>query len=255
MDKKKIILIGLIIIVLFIIGIIGWYFISISSVSNSQEEIKVNIEMGSSVDDIAEVLKENELIKNEIAFKIYVRLNKVSDFQAGKYYLKQNMDLEDITKMLQTGIMHDPNQINITYLEGKNFRWLAKEISKSTNNTEEDVMKILEDEEYIDSLIEKYWFLSDEIKNENIYYSLEGYLFPDTYSISNKDAKVEEIIEKMLDRMEEILEEYKEDIENCIFSVHEILTIASIVEMESMTEEGRKDVSSVVYNRLEKNMP
>ena len=156
--------------------------------------------------------------------------------------------------MLKTGIMYDPNQLNITYVEGKNIRWFASKIAEDTNNTEDEVMDLLKDEKYIDSLIEKYWFLTDKIKDENIYYALEGYLFPDTYSIENEDTKVDVIITKMLDRMGNILEEYKEEIDNSEYSVHEILTIASIIETESLSDEGRKDVSSVIYNRLKKGM-
>lgn len=253
--NRKVLIIGMIaILLLIIISFMIWYFISISHISNSKEEIEVTIPLGSGTSKIAEILKENNLIKSKTAFKIYVKINKVSDFQAGTYYLKQSMNLKEITDMLKTGIMYDPNQLNITYLEGKNIRWLANKIAETTNNTEDDVMNLLEDEEYIDSLIEKYWFLSDEIKDEDIYYSLEGYLFPDTYTIENKDAKVEDIFEKMLDRMEVILNEYKQEIENSNYSVHEILTIASIIEMESMSDEGRKDVSSVIYNRLNRGM-
>ena len=189
-----------------------------------------------------------------MAFKIYVKINKVSNFQAGTYYLKQNMNVKEITDMLQTGIMHDPNQLSITYIEGKNMRWLAKKIEETTNNTQEDVMKTLEDENYINSLIDKYWFLTDEIKQDEIYYSLEGYLFPDTYAIKNKDVTVEEIFEKMLDKMESVLEQYKDEIEESKYSVHEILTIASIIETESMSSDGRKDVASVIYNRLNMGM-
>ena len=242
------------VIILIVIGCVLWYFTSISPVSKNEEEIEVKIPMGSSVSNIANILKENNLIKNKTAFKLYVKLNKVSDFQAGTYYLKQSMDLKEITEMLKTGIMHDPNQINITYLEGKNIRWLAEKIAETTNNTKEDVMKVLDNEEYINELIEKYWFLTDDIKDENIYYSLEGYLFPDTYAIKSKDARVEDIFEKMLDRMEDILDEYKDEIKNSKYSVHEILTIASIIETESMSNEGRKDVSSVIYNRLNSGM-
>ena len=165
-----------------------------------------------------------------------------------------NMNVKEMTQMLQTGIMHDPNQLSITYIEGKNIRWLAKKIEETTNNSQEDVMKVLEDENYINSLIEKYWFLTDEIKQEEIYYPLEGYLFPDTYSIKNKDVSVEEIFEKMLDKMERVLDEYKDEIEKNKYSVHEILTIASIIETESMNSEGRKDVASVIYNRLDRGM-
>lgn len=254
-NKVTRIIIGLIaFIILLAVSCIVWYSASISAVSKNQEEIEVKIPMGSSASDIADILKENYLIKNKIAFKIYVKLNKVSDLQAGTYYLKQSMDLKEITEMLKTGIMHDPNQINITYLEGKHIRWLAEKIEETTNNTKEDVIKLLQNEEYIKTLIEKYWFLTDEIKDDDIYYSLEGYLFPDTYAIENKDVKIEDIFEKMLDRMKEILDEYKDEIENSEYSVHEILTIASIIEMESMSNEGRKDVSSVIYNRLDSGM-
>lgn len=252
---SKVLIVLIIIAIIMGTACIIWYYTSISSVDKkNNSEVEVTIPLGSGPLDIANILKENKLIKSKLAFKIYVKLNKVTDFQAGTYYLKQNMNLKEITNMLQTGIMHDPNQINITYLEGKNFRWLAAKIAETTNNSQEDVLNILENEEYIDSLIEKYWFLDSSIKNENIYYALEGYLFPDTYTISNKDASIEEIFEKMLDRMDEVLSQYKEEIENSEYTIHQLLTIASIIEMESMSEAGRKDVSSVIYNRLNKNM-
>ena len=241
--------------ILIIIISLIWYFSSISPVNKkSEQEIQVTIPLGSSSSQIADVLKENNLIKSKLAFKIYVKINKVSDFQAGTYYLKQSMNINGITEILKTGIMHDPNQLNITYIEGKNIRWLAKEIARITNNAEEDVFNLLEDEEYIDSLTKKYWFITDEVKNKDIYYPLEGYLFPDTYALENKDTEVEVIFEKMLDRMEDILSEYKEKIQNNEYTIKEILTIASIIETEGLNDEGRKDVSSVIYNRLKLGM-
>lgn len=255
LNLKKISLriIGLIVLVL--VGMIIWYFISISPVNkNNAEEIEVTINLGSTSDNIADILKENDLIRSKTAFKIYVKLNNISDFQAGTYYLKQNMNLKSITDMLKTGIMFDQNQISITFLEGKNFREIARKIAQHTNNTEEDVINLLNDEEYINSLIEEYWFLDDVIKDDDIYYSLEGYLFPDTYLIENKDTKVEEIFEKMLDQMEKVLNEYKDEIESSKYGVHEILTIASIIETESMNDKDRKDVASVIYNRLDYGM-
>ena len=251
--KKIIICVVAIILLITIIGLI-WYVASISKVSRKDDEIEVTIPLGSGTNKIAEILKENKLIKSKMAFKLYVKLNKVTNFQAGKYYLKQNMNVKEITQMLQTGIMHDPNQLSITYIEGKNMRWLAKKIEETTNNSQEAVMQVLSDENYINSLIDKYWFLTDEVKQEEIYYPLEGYLFPDTYAIKNKDVTVEEIFEKMLDKMEDVLEEYKSEIEKSKYSVHQILTIASIIEIESMNSEGRKDVSSVIYNRLNRGM-
>lgn len=251
---KKIIIVVVALIILLIAGTFITYKILTGAVSNNSTEKEVTIPLGSSATSIAKILKENNLIKSEVVFKAYVKLNKVSDFQAGTYYLKESKNLKEITEMLQTGIMFDPNESSITYIEGKNIKWLANMIEKRTNNSAEDVYSLLKDEQYLDSLIEKYWFITDEIKNGDIYYSLEGYLFPDTYAIANEDITVKQIFEKMLDRMEEILNEYKDEIENENLSVHEILTLASVIELESMHQEDRKDVASVLYNRLSKNM-
>ena len=252
MKKILIIIIALILIVL--VGGMATYKVLTMPVSKNIEEKEIKVPMGSGSQEIAKILKENNLIKNELAFRIYVKLNNISDFKAGTYYLKESMDLKEITDMLQTGIMFDPNQITITYLEGKPMWWLAETIANKTNNTEEQVYQVLENEEYIDSLIAKYWFLTDEIKNQNIYYPLEGYLFPDTYAISNEDASVEEIFEKMLDKMEDVLDEYKDKIEASEYTIHEILTLASVVETEGMNNSDRKNVASVFYNRLDLGM-
>ena len=257
--KKRFNPIKFIVIIIVLIAIVCipsylWYTSSIKRVSDNDEIIKITIPLGTGSSGIANILKDNGLIKSKLAFKVYVKLNNVTNFQAGTYYLRPNMDLKEITKMLKTGLIEDPNQINITYLEGKNIRWLAAKIAEKTSNTEEDVYRVLSDDEYLDTLIEKYWFITDDIKNEEIYYSLEGYLFPDTYALENKEVSVEYILEKMLDRMEEILSQYKEKIENKGYKVHNILTLASIVEMESMNDEGRKDVASVIYNRLKSGM-
>lgn len=251
MKKLKI---ALIIILILMIGAVAVYTSLFTKVSSNDEVIEIAIPLGTGTSGIAQILKENNIIKSELGFKIYIKIMNITDFQAGTYGLKQNMSLKEITESLKSGIVYDPNNITITYLEGKNMRWLAKKISEVTNNTEDEVYEVMSRENYIDSLIEKYWFITDDIKNQNIYYALEGYLFPDTYALQNKDVTVEEIFEKMLDKMEDVLEKYKTDIQNSNLTIHEILTLASIVEMESVNTGDRKDVASVIYNRLDKNM-
>ena len=193
---KKIIIIIIAVILVAILLALGTYKILTKPVSKNIEEKKTEIPLGSGTSAIADILKENKLIRSKNAFKIYVKLNKISNFQAGTYYLKESMTLKEITDMLQTGIMYDPNQTTITYLEGKPMWWLAETIEAKTNHTQEEVYELLKNEEYLDTLIAKYWFLTDEIKNTDIYYSLEGYLFPDTYAIANKDEKIEDIFGK-----------------------------------------------------------
>lgn len=249
----KILLIILVLIIALAISAILWYNTSLSGTGEENEYVSIEIQMGSGANTIANILKENDLIKHVLAFKIYVKLNNVSSFQAGKYELTKNMSVPEIVEALQTGKVFKEGK-KITFVEGKTFANVAKTIADNTNNTEEDVYNLLENEEYIDGLIEKYWFLTDEIKDENIYYSLEGYLFPNTYSFEDENVTVEKIFETLLDQTEKVLDEYKEDIENSKYTVHQLLTIASIIENEAIFDKDRKDISSVIYNRLNANM-
>jgi UPF0755 protein len=253
---SKILVVILVFILLVIIGIFGglfWYNSNLQAIQKDSEKVLIVIEEGSGSTKIAEQLEENGLIKNATAFKIYCKLNESNTMQAGKYELDKNMTVEQIIEELQNGNVIDET-VNITFIEGKNMRWIASTIANQTTNTEEDVYDLLEDEEYIDSLIEKYWFITDDIKDEDIYYSLEGYLYPDTYTLANENVSVEIIFEKMLDKMEEVLNPFKEEVEDSKYTVHELLTLASIVELEATNVEDRAEVAGVFYNRLKKGM-
>ena len=87
-----------------------------------------------------------------------------------------------------------------------------------------------------------------------MYYKLEGYLYPDTYQIKDKDVSVETIFNEMLKQMDKKLSKYKDKIEESEYSVHELLTLASIIELEGVNELDRGNISGVFYNRLKSNM-
>ena len=219
----------------------------------STEEIVVVIPSGTSTKKIGEILEKEELIKSAQFFYIYCKLYEVNDMKATTYTLTKAMSLEDIVETLRTGNTYNPDQITIRFVEGINFRNIASTINNNTNNKYEDILKLGTDEKYLDELIAKYWFLTDEIKNKDVYYPLEGYLFPDTYKFASKDVTTKEIFTKMLDRTKQILDKYKDDIEKSKYSVREILTLASIIEKEGKTDDFT-NISSVFHNRLDVNM-
>lgn len=251
--KFKIILVLVAILLIGIATLLGTYCYFKSPVSNDKKEVSIVIENGSTISDIAALLKKEGLIKNENFFKLYVKLKKVSNVYAAKYYFSPSMNLDEIINTLNEG-GYNENEISITFKEGINMRGIAKLIKENTSNSEDDVYKKLKDEKYLNSAIEKYWFLTDDIKNSKIYYSLEGYLFPDTYRFNSKDVSVEEIFNKMLDQMEKELNKYKKQIENSKYSVHELITLASITQSEGYNEDDFKNIASVFYNRLKTGM-
>lgn len=252
MKLKRILIALLVLGVCLIIFIICLYNYNLTSISDNKEEKIVTIEEGS-ISSIGKTLKENNLIRNEFIFKIYIKLNKINNLKASTYNLNENMSLKEIVAILEEGNSYNPDEIILTFKEGKNVRSIANTISENTNNTFDDVIIKVNDETYIDTLIEKYWFLTSDIKNSKIYYDLEGYLFPDTYAFLNKDVSIETILETMLDETENKLEPYKEKIQNLNFSIHEFFTLASIVELEGANSDDRKGVAGVFYNRINDN--
>lgn len=252
MKFKKIIIALIVFFVSLICFLIGFYFYNLTSVSNNQEDKIITIESGT-ISSIGKTLKENNLIRNELTFKIYIKLNKINNLKASTYKFNENMNLKEIVDLLASGNSYNPDEIRITFKEGKNIRNIAKTVEENTNNTAESFINKVNDSTYIDALIDKYWFLTTEIKNTKIYYPLEGYLFPETYAFLNKNITNEEIIETMLDETAKKLEPYKEKISNLSLSIHEFFTLASIVELEGATSNDRKGVAGVFYNRINDN--
>ena len=250
---KKILVVVLGLIALTILSLCIAYNIGLRPVSKDKTDVEFMIESGSTYYGVISKLKKNGLIRNELCFKLYVKFNRVNNVEAGTYKLNKNMSVKDIVNVFSKGNTYNPDAIVITFKEGKNMRSIASTISSNTNNTLDDVYNLLSDREYLDSLIKEYWFIDEHILNENIYYSLEGYLYPNTYEFQNKEISVKEIFKVMLDEMDKKLSKYKSDIEKSNYSSHEILTLASIIELEGSVSDDRKGISGVFYNRLNSN--
>ena len=263
--RKRIYIVLGIIFAIALVGIISflvWYKIGTTApkIKDSKEEKIVEIKSGTSTIEIVKTLKNNNVIRNELVAKIYIKIHKIKGLQAGKYLFNGQDSLSDVLNILTTGKVMDET-VTITFKEGKNMRYIASTIAEKTNNTPNDVYNLLKDKDYITSLIDKYWFLSKTVQNENIYYPLEGYLYPDTYSFENKDVDVKTIFEKMLDQMSKVLSKYKKEGQdaqdgetNKNITVHQLLTIASIIELEGSKTEDRAKIATVIYNRIRSNM-
>ncbi len=260
MKSKLVTILGIIlgIVIILFVGLFIWYSSSLKPVkkASTQENVPIRVEIkeGMGLSGIANLLEENNVIKSAFATKLYAKVNNISNLKAGKYDLDNTENTQTILEHIVNGEIAN-DEVKITFIEGKNMRWIAKTIANSTENTEEDVFKLLEDEEYIDSLIEKYWFITDDIKNEDIYYPLEGYLLPDTYTFENEEVSVENIFSVILDYTEKFLNNYKKDIENSDFTIHEILTLASLAELEGESTEDRAEIVGVFLNRLSRTIP
>ena len=246
---KPLLIVAIIGIVMIIMAFI-WIFLSSPVDRNDDTNVKIEIKSGTSTQEIANILKENNLIRSELVFAIHVKFNNVKSLKAANYVFSKSMNLNEIVKVLEDGNAVIPGLV-LTFKEGQNIPDYAKLIAEKTNNSYEEVISIINNKEYLNELINKYWFLTNSILNPNIYYPLEGYLAPNTYHFENKEVDVKTIIEKVLQQTNKNLTPYKSQIQN---NIHHYITMASIVELEGTNTDNRKMIVGVFNNRLNKGM-
>jgi len=242
----------LLIMVILVVGALALFSFLLSPVSSRSEVIEFTVKEGSSAYLVGEKLEKEGIIRSNFAYKVYVKLKNVNGYKAGVYRLDKSFSTPNIVDLL-TGDYYKKNGVTITFKEGKTITNVAKTIASSSNVTESEFYALMEDKEYVDQLINKYWFLTDDIKNSDIYYPLEGYLFPETYTFStNLTAKT--IIETMLDQTDKVLSKYKSLVDAGSYTIHQLVTMASMVEKEGITAADRKGIAGVFYNRLNAGM-
>ena len=177
------------------------------------------------------------------------------------------MDLETIIQKLQeegTKTPQAPVLGKVTIPEGYTIDQIATAITADVSTKKagktpfkkEDFLKAVQDDAFIEKMVAKYPKLLASLpsKDSGVRYRLEGYLFPATYNYG-KDTTVKEMIDQMLAAMDQNLSPYYETLESKNINVNEVLTLASLVEKEGATDQDRKDIASVFYNRLNQDMP
>lgn len=208
----------------------------------------VTIPIGSNIESIAGILKENDLIKNEIIFKLYSRIeDRGSKYKAGDYELNTGMSQGEIIDQLEKGGKLK-GSLTFTIPEGFELKQIAERL-ESVGLTDKN--RFISIASNVEEFKDEYKFLKDLPQNS----TLEGYLYPNTYEVF-KDATEEDIIKKMLDGFNKV---YTDEIEtkgkDLGMDTNKIITMASIIEREAVIEKERSIMSGVFQNRLKIDMP
>lgn len=223
---------------------------------NSKKEVVVDIPIGSSVSFISQTLEDKGMVKSARVFKYYVKFKNESDFMAGEYHMTPSMTFAQIIDSLKTGKIMQKPVFSITIPEGKQLDEIAAAIAKKSNQKEADIIKQLNKETFIQSMMNKYPdLLTTEILAKDVKHPLEGYLFPATYPFYKKNPTLEEIISAMLDKTVNIVQKYEVEIADQDLSIHEFLTMSSLIEKEATKKADRNKIASVFYNRIKEKMP
>lgn len=249
--KAKFLIIFLTFVIFLLVSLIGFFFYGLGAVGNSEQQIYV-LHSGTSKITIADELKMSGLIRSSLALKVYFFFHSDLNLQAGTYELSGEMTPKEMVLKMKYGDVKN-DSVKVTLIEGRRLKEYVSTLAKELSISEDTFLSLMADHNYLNQLIEKYWFLDEAILNSELYYPLEGYLMPDTYEFKEMNT-AEEVIETILAQTGKKLETLKDQIDNSNFSVHEILSMGSIIELEAVSEGDRKTVSQVIYKRLNNNM-
>ncbi|MCC5895044.1 MAG: endolytic transglycosylase MltG [Alkalibacterium sp.] len=260
---RKIVLsiVSILIILLIILAVSGYHYYTTSLEPlepESNEDVPVEIPIGSSRTDIARILEENNIIRSAFVFNYHLRFTGEEGFQAGYYLFSPSMSTDEIVWYLQEGgtPITEESTGRLTIPEGYTIEQVAIVIDNQTDYSIEDFFELVESDDFLNEKAEDFpQLLSEAIAlREETLYTLEGYLYPATYEFFD-DTTLEELVTQMISQMHTVFSNYYDEIEENEMTVHEILTMASFIEREGITYEDREVISGVFYNRLAIDMP
>ena len=206
---------------------------------NTLQNVIVNVRPGQTLRTTADILRQANLIKSRFKFILISRIKGLDKhLKAGEYLLSAAMPPRQILEIMVKG---EVNLHKLTVPEGYSIPQIAMLVESAKFGTKIDFIKTA-----TDTVLAS--------KNGIEAATFEGYLFPDTYFFP-KEVAMEQIISAMVNRFRSVFTtEWKVRAKDLGFTVHQIVTLASIIEKETGAAFERPIISSVFHNRLKKKM-
>ncbi len=243
----------IVIVVSMIISVYAIFCINdIFGMTKSKSSVTVNYAQDiESPSDAIDLLADYDLITCKNFCKFYIKLASVvvgdydvtGPFKAGVYYLNGQMGLEGMLINMM-GEADTTETVRIMFPEGSTVPEIVDLLVENEVCDRASLLSVIESTDFTYSLV------SDLQSKETVPYRLEGYLFPDTYDFYIGQS-ASSVIETFLNHGEEVItEELRTKAQQMGYSMHDVITIASIVQAEAGSEDQMKTIASVIENRL-----
>ncbi|WP_416294409.1 endolytic transglycosylase MltG [Paenibacillus illinoisensis] len=250
--KGKAIVVVLLIIVIAAGGAGAAVWNMMRPVAASADPVVFEIKSGSGTSQIADQLEQEGLIRSGLAFKGYLKWKKQgSSFMAGTYSMNPGVSYDEIISKLNSGEVVPEEMVKFTIPEGYTVLQMADKLSAEGVVDREEFIKLANDPSSFDVDIIKNIPVDEELR-----YVLEGYLFPETYELK-KGSSTHDVMQRMLEEFQtkiNTIPDLDSKLKARNLSLHELLTIASLVEREVVVDEERALVAGVIDNRIKQDM-
>ncbi len=232
---------AIVIFLCFAVNAGAWFGVYLITKTPGADEVTVVIPKGAGVRQIKTILGEHGIIRDDVRFLILVRLLRLSgdnpQLRAGEFKVPHGLTPRQVLRFLETA---KPILYRVTVPEGKTMIQIADIFAREKWADPETFLQLCKDKEFVQSL---------GITAE----SLEGYLFPETYSLAHGETNEKSIITSMVHRFTVVWNELEKPKDSQL-NRHQLVTLASIVEKETGAAGERATIAGVFYNRLKKGM-
>lgn len=238
---------GIAVVVVLMLGVAVWaVFFASSGETDAGKPAQIEVTSGASTALIARRLVEAGVIGNANSFRLTARLTGADGrLKVGVYDLTTGMSNRDVLDALTAGPR--VRYISVTIPEGYVITQIADRLEKQAGIPRDEFMKLARGG--AEQFVAEHPYLAGVYGG-----SLEGYLFPKTYRI-RAGSSARDVIEMMLDQFDTEIKVVDTSAASARgLSLHELVVLASMIERESKLDKERPLVSSVIYNRLAKNM-
>lgn len=232
-------------------SISGWVFTSIDNPSPNTANVQVQIKKGAGIRDVASGLANANVIRSAQAWTLFALLtDQAKSILPGTYIIAPKTTGRDLLQQISTTPIDD-REVSVTILEGWKLQEIADELEKKDVVGAQVFLNAAQHPST--SSLDLTKFAIAGAKPANV--DLEGYLFPDTYRFFKKST-ASEVISKMLGNLDARYDaSMRTATQNSGHSIHEILTMASILEKELTTTTDKAKGSDVFWKRINVGMP
>lgn len=212
--------------------------------SEVEESINIEIPEGASLREICKILKDGGVINEPLTFQLYAWIRDRTDFKPGEYIMTDKMDYNSIIYALRMGTERT-DIVEIVFPEGLSVLDMARTLEEKGVCSADGFINAVKNSSF------NYAFVDQIPKDALRYYRLEGYLFPNTHQFfigENPESVINRFLKDFSGR---ITEEMRVRMNELNMTLDDVLTLASIIQMEASDPTEMKNVSEVYHNRLQ----
>lgn len=231
--------------VIILIFIISYNKVIQKPLKSNEDTIVVEVKPGEGFNDILNKLDKENKLSSKLLIKVKLAIDKKKlNLREGIYEINTNTTLENFMNSLENE-NGDKDLVKLTIPEGYSIEEIAKTAEEKEICSKEDFL----------NAVKNYQLPSFVKADSKKRYNLEGFLYPDTYLIK-KGSDANYLIQTMLNRFNEVMKQVTEETQIDLKDedIEKIITIASLIEKEARVQQDRALISSVIYNRLDKDM-